>query len=473
MRMEGNNQLYIIKGMRILSFFLFIATCLSSTAVNVSKRTIFALECINDGYVQYGCEELKKTAAVNDIAAQFYVAVCYEHGIGFEKDFTQAFKMYRKAAERGLPDAMYHIASFYKNGIVVTRDLTREKEWLQRYNQKGGKLTLPDFLQIYNEGMKHPENYAMNPNGGINDNSNTIVNDNSQKRTINNITIVQQMPGQDDKSNTQDESQSIAPSVKSDVDQNIPVTQLKQENTFVLIIANENYHDVSKVPNAINDGTIFAEYCEKTLGIPQSNIKVLIDGTLNNIKRQLSWICQVMEAFQGEANAIIYYAGHGIPNESNGLAYLLPVDGYGNDVSTGYSLEEIYAELGSKPAKSVVVLLDACFSGANRGEGMLTSARGVAIKAKNFSPKGKLVVFSAAQGDETAYPYEEKGHGMFTYYLLKKLQETKGNVTLGELSDYITTEVKKRSIIINGKLQTPTVNASISLNGTWKNLKFN
>lgn len=445
-------------------------------AVDINKRTVSALEYINKGYIQYGCEELRKAAAVNDLAAQYYVAICYEHGIGIEKDLTQAFRMYRKAAERGLPDAMYHISTFYRNGVVVSQDISREQEWLQRYKQKGGKLVLPDIIQIYDEGLKHPENYALNPNGSNNTQTNILAhnngNINSQKQTINNITIVQQTPTQNDNTTSQDSDQSIPPKNKSDVDLDIPITQLKQENTFALIIANENYHEVTKVPNAINDGIVFGEYCEKTLGIPQSNIKILTDGTLNNIKRQINWISQVMDAFQGEASVIIYYAGHGIPNESNGLAYLLPVDGYGNDISTGYSLEDLYTEIGNKPAKSVVVLLDACFSGANRGDGMLTSARGVAIKAKQNAPIGNMLVMSAAQGDETAYPYEEKGHGMFTYYLLKKLQETKGDVTLGELSDYIVTEVKRRSIIINGKLQTPAVNPAVSLHDSWRNLKL-
>ena len=178
-----------------------------------------------------------------------------------------------------------------------------------------------------------------------------------------------------------------------------------------------------------------------------------------------------MDAYNGEANIIFYYAGHGIPDESNRTSYLLPVDGVGNDVSTGYSLDKLYADLSSKPAKSVVVLLDACFSGAKRDGGMLASTRGVAIKAKQNEPKGNMVVISAAQGDETAYPYEEKGHGMFTYYLLKKLQETKGDVTLGDLADYVTSEVKKRSVVVNGKMQTPIATASNNA-ADWRNWKL-
>lgn len=446
--------------MRLLVCFALFILSVSATAVDIDQKTISALEYINQGYVQYGCEELKKIAATNSIAAQYYVAVCYEHGIGFEKNQTQAFKMYRKAAERGLPDAMYHIASFYRDGIVVLKDLSREKEWLQRYNQKGGKMLLPDILSIYNEGLKHQENYALNPNGD-NNRPNLVSQGNngySQKQTINNIAIARP------------EASHIG-QIRSDVDKDIPETSHQQINTFALIIANENYQDVAQVPNALHDGQVFAEYCEKTLGIPKDNIKYITDATLNGIQRQLNWLTQVMDAYEGDAHVIFYYAGHGIPDESSKSAYLLPVDGFGTDVSSGYSLDKLYAELGSKPAKSVIVLLDACFSGANRDGKMLTSARGVAIKAKQNAPQGNIVVFSAAQGNQTAYPYKEKGHGLFTYYILKKLKETKGKISLGELAEYVTTEVKKRSIIANSKLQTPTTSPSNSAKN-WKNWKM-
>ena len=456
----------------LLSFILFLFSS-SSFAVDIDKNTITALNYINQGYIQYGCNELKKIAATNRVAAQYYIAVCYEQGIGVEKNITQAFAMYRKAAERGLPDAMYHIASFYRDGIVVSQDSSREKDWLQRYNKRGGKFVLPDILSIYNEGLKHPENYALDPNGD-NTLSNFLSqgsgNDYSQKQTINNITIIQQSPIQDNNSPESSEDKAVKRKV-SDVDKDIPETSNQQNNTFALIIANENYQDVAQVPNAINDGQIFAEYCQKTLGIPEDNIRYVADATLNVIRRQLNWLTQIMEVHEGEAQVIFYYAGHGIPDESSKSAYLLPVDGYGTDISSGYSLNKLYAELGSKPAKSVIVLLDACFSGANRDGKMLASARGVAIKAKQEAPQGNIVVFSAAQGDQTAYPYKEKGHGLFTYYILKKLKETKGKISLGELAEYVATEVKKRSIIVNNKLQVPTASPSSSAKN-WKNWKL-
>lgn len=258
----------------------------------------------------------------------------------------------------------------------------------------------------------------------------------------------------------------------SDVDINIPENAINNETTFAIIIANENYQEESKVEYALNDGETFKTYCQKTLGLPEDNIHYKKDATLNNILSEVDWLSQVAKAYNGEANLIVYYAGHGIPDETNGSAYLLPIDGKGTNLRTGYSLAELYKTLGELPSQRITVFMDACFSGTKRGEGMLASARGVAIKSKPESPKGKMIVFSAAQGDETAYPYEDKQHGLFTYYLLKKLQETKGNITFGELGEYIKQQVSRKSIVTNGKSQTPSVSASTSVEQNWKTLKF-
>ena len=260
-------------------------------------------------------------------------------------------------------------------------------------------------------------------------------------------------------------------SLVSVVDENIPETNTKNSNTFAVIIANEDYQSVAPVPYALNDGKIFREYCLKTLGIPEKQIKYIPNATGNQIKAQINWLQTLAEVFTNP-HIIFYYAGHGIPDESSRTAYLLPVDGIGTDVSTGYKLDDLYAVLGKMPAENVTVFMDACFSGSKREEGMLASARGVAIKARSGMPQGNMVVFSAAQSDETAYPNNEEKHGMFTYFLLKKLQDTQGDVTLQELGEYITLNVSQQSILLNGKSQTPCVTPSASLDASWREWKL-
>ena len=257
----------------------------------------------------------------------------------------------------------------------------------------------------------------------------------------------------------------------SDVDENIPVSAVKNPNTFVLIIANEHYSQVASVPFALNDGNIFREYCIKTLGIGEKHIKYLSDATGNQIKAGVNWLANLTEAFD-EPQIIVYYAGHGIPDESNKSSYLLPVDGIISDMSTCYKLDDLYTTLGNMPASQITVFMDACFSGSKREDGMIASARGVALRVKSGVPQGNMVVFSAAQGDETAYPNREQQHGLFTYYLLKKLQETQGDIALKDLGDYITKQVSQQSLLINDKKQTPCVIPSASLGTEWQSWKL-
>lgn len=262
------------------------------------------------------------------------------------------------------------------------------------------------------------------------------------------------------------------PAPNSDVDKNIPVASKKSETKFAFIIANENYAE-APVPYALNDGRIFREYCVKTLGLPENHVRMYEDATYGNIVAAVEEMKQLADAYEGDAELIFYYAGHGVPAEKENTAYLLPVDGSSSDVTaTGYPLSKLYEQLSQMKLKDVTVFLDACFSGAKREDEMLVSARGVAIKTKAEAPRGNMVVFSAATGDETAHQLEEKGHGLFTYYLLKKLQQTQGNVTLGELSEYVTKQVKRQSVVINNKRQTPTTTPSESMTTIWTAMKL-
>lgn len=248
----------------------------------------------------------------------------------------------------------------------------------------------------------------------------------------------------------------------SDVDINIPKSSIKNANTFVLIFGIENYieSDISNVDFALNDGVKFREYCLHTLGIPEQNIHYRSDATRNQLRSEIKWARNISEAYGKDANLIVYYSGHGMPDEKTRKAYLLPADGIANDPESGYALSSLYEELGEMNFNYSLILLDACFSGTTRNGEMLTAFKGVAIKPSNEELFGNVVVLSATQGDETAYPDEESGHGLFTYYLLKKLQESKGNITIAELSDYISTKVKRASVVRNAKMQTPTVNYS-------------
>ena len=202
------------------------------------------------------------------------------------------------------------------------------------------------------------------------------------------------------------------------------------------------------------------------------NIRYYENASYGIMLRALEDIKEVAGAYNGDIDVIFYYAGHGVPNEASKDAFLLPVDADGTHTDSAYSLNRLYTELSGLQARSVLVFLDACFSGATREGAMLASARAVAVKPKPLIPQGNMVVFAAATGDQTAFPYEQKGHGMFTYFILKKLQETKGNVSLEEISEYVISNVRQQSVVVNKKSQTPVLTPSHSMAERWKKIKL-
>ena len=258
----------------------------------------------------------------------------------------------------------------------------------------------------------------------------------------------------------------------SDVDIQIPTTTKKQENTFVVIIANKNYDEAPNVDYAFNDGYIFKEYCIKTLGIPAANIRFKEDATFNNIREAVNWIRDIAnnKLYKNTARFIFYYSGHGVPDELTRSMYLLPKDGVAaNIASTGYKISDLYDALAETSAESLV-LLDACFSGFTKSGSALASTKGV-VKLTSGAPRGNTVVLSAASSNEVAHQYEEKSHGLFTYYLLKQLQESEGNSTLGELFTYVEKQVVRTSLTVIRKSQTPSAAAGADAQA-WRERKL-
>jgi len=264
----------------------------------------------------------------------------------------------------------------------------------------------------------------------------------------------------------------------SDVDKNIPVNDIRQDYIFSLVIGNEDYSSYQvgsessiNVDYAENDAWIFNEYLKKTLGIPDENITLLINATAGQIKQALAKMTALAKAYDGQAEFIFYYAGHGLPEEKTGEPYLIPVDVASSDLAYAIPLQEVYETFTDYQSGKVTLFLDACFSGGARNEAMMAS-RGIRIRPKSPFVMGNLIVFSASRGDQTAYAYADENHGMFTYHLLKKVQETRGTVPFGILADYLRKEVNRRSLLVNNREQEPMVKVSPILEYTWRDFSF-
>jgi len=263
-------------------------------------------------------------------------------------------------------------------------------------------------------------------------------------------------------------------SLSSKVDKNIPHNPTKNPNRIALVIGNEDYsrnlNAEVNVEYAKNDAETFRKYALNVLGVEEKNMHFMLDATAGQMKREIDLVTAILKRLGEQGELIFYYAGHGFPDEVTKVPYLIPVDVDATNLSAAIRLSDVYQKLGETGADRITVFLDACFSGGGRNQGLL-AARGVAVKPKKENINGNMVVFSASSGEQSALPYHKEKHGMFTYYLLDKLQ-TGGNVSYGELEEYLKRKIGLESLRVNGKPQDPEVNVSYKVADKWKNWKM-
>lgn len=267
-------------------------------------------------------------------------------------------------------------------------------------------------------------------------------------------------------------------SLTSDVDKNIPINNRVNENVFALIIGNEDYSSYQRnistevdVAFANNDALIFKEYCVKTFGVPEKNITLLLNATSGKMNQEIDKLNKLIKATNGKAKVVVYYAGHGLPDEVTKIPYLIPVDVSGSNITSGIKLSSVYEKLTEYPSQQITVFIDACFSGGARDQGLLAT-RGVRIKPKKNNLKGNIVVFTASSGEESSLAWKQKQHGMFTYFLLKKFQSSKGDFSYAELDRYLKDNVGLESVRTNSKSQNPQVLVSPEQIDNWGDLEL-
>jgi len=252
----------------------------------------------------------------------------------------------------------------------------------------------------------------------------------------------------------------------SAIDTNIPLTTRKKTKSFALVIGNEDYStfqpDLNSEVNvdyAVNDAKVFKEYLNKTIGIPNENIFLYTNATAGQMKQAISKMEKLAKAYNGDAELIFFFAGHGLPDEVSHESYIMPVDISGNTIQYAIKLGDVYQQLSANPTKRILVFLDACFSGGARNEGLVT-LRGVKVRPKEEYIRENMVVYASSSGTQASMSFDEEQHGLFTYFLLKKLNETKGNVSIDELGKYLETEVNRKSILLKNRDQKPQMKIS-------------
>ena len=226
-----------------------------------------------------------------------------------------------------------------------------------------------------------------------------------------------------------------------------------------IIIGIEKYEALSNLdaPYANRDANAFRAYATRALGIPDKNLKVLIDNEANRsglLKALKIWLPQMTRG--KEKDIYIFFAGHGLASDDGKDLHILPQDGDPILLEeTALSRVQMFDLINKVSPKSVTMFFDTCYSGQTRDEGTLVAGlRPVRIVADEQDTPNNFTIFTASNYDQTSGSINEAEHGIFSYYLMKGLE---GNadankdkkLTNGELIAYLKNNVSQEAFTQN------------------------
>lgn len=244
---------------------------------------------------------------------------------------------------------------------------------------------------------------------------------------------------------------------------------------FALVIGVDEYQDaqINRLGGATNDAKAIVDGLIQYAGFPRDQV-VLLTGdqpverrpTRGNILRRLS---NLRTAASKDGLLLVAFAGHGI--ERDGQAYLLPSDAQvSGDITlledTAINVEEMRKRIVQTGVGQVVMILDACRNDPSAGRGDSDNPLSNRYtQAFNFEQRNTdiqaFATLYATDVGHRAYEYTEKKQGYFTWALVEGLKgaaaNTKGEVTLGGLLNYLQDTVPKRIQLDlgSGKIQRP------------------
>src|SRR2546427_4120934 len=254
----------------------------------------------------------------------------------------------------------------------------------------------------------------------------------------------------------------------SDVDTLPSAIAKPKKNAYAVVIGIEQYREkLPKADFADRDAKLVGEYLTKVLGYPAENVVVRLNERATRtdlVKYFEEWLRNNVDP---GGSVFVYYSGHGAPNPKTGDAYLVPYDGDPAFVeSTADPVKQLYAALEKLPAKEITVVLDSCFSGAGGRSVIARGMRPMVVSVENpILSSGKTVVLAASSGDQVSSTFEEKGHGLLTYFFLKGLQgegdlNKDGAIEMAELFEYVKPNVQRVARRQYNNEQTPQLLAS-------------
>ncbi len=241
--------------------------------------------------------------------------------------------------------------------------------------------------------------------------------------------------------------EEIQTTVNIDIESNIPQTSSVNNDAIAIIIGNKEYKKTKDVEYSIRDALLIKEYVKDAFGYKERNIFFLenaskgdFDTYFGSKEKHRGKLYNLVKS--GISDVFVYYSGHGAPSIKDQEGCFVPVECDPRYVELGgYSINTFYKNLSKIQAKSITVILDACFSGVE----LIEYLSPIIIKIDNpLIAFDNGVVITSSKDDEPSSWYNENKHGMFTYFFLKAIHNKNADfnkdkkLTFNEIYKYIS-----------------------------------
>ncbi len=231
---------------------------------------------------------------------------------------------------------------------------------------------------------------------------------------------------------------------------------------WALLVGIDQYEnpDIARLDFAAADVKAVAQALVRDAGYPEDHVKLMVGDAPDSADRPtnvnvIKRLDTLSRKIGPEDTFVFYFSGHGYQKEE-GRHFLATINADPASIETlevsTIPLELLQKKMRKIQARRVIFFVDACRNDPENGRGAVDNALSGSfarnlqvVAASAASGMGGSAVFYACSEGERAYEWREKGHGVFSYYLLEalagKAADAGGELCMTTVGDYVQRQV--------------------------------
>jgi hypothetical protein len=225
-----------------------------------------------------------------------------------------------------------------------------------------------------------------------------------------------------------------------------PVAAFRQPNAIVIAIGVGRFRDefMPSVKYAGRDAEVMAGYLRAIGSVPNDRVRVL--RNTQALKQDLvdtfdNWLPKRVDA---STVVYVFFAGRALVNGVTGAVSLVPFDGTTEALNRLYSVRRLQESIARLPIHRAILMFDVSLEPSPGADPARTPPPRWEAGAGNR--RDQMMWMVGNKSLQEAHAYEQGGHGLFTYHLLRGLQgiadiDRDGKVEAGELCLYARGQV--------------------------------